>query len=412
MIAKMRNIGEACTAANRFHVADVGRRASSPRSWPSRMGAMKVGRGTEDGRRGRPADRRDAARQGRRAGRGRARQGRRRALVGGTRARRRGLLLRARPCSAGVPDDARAAQGGDLRPGRARRSASTRRGGGDRRRQRHRVRPRRLRLHARPQARVPRLRGARDRHGRPQPGHGLQRRRRRSAASSSPASAARAATRASTSTSRPSTSRWRCEAPEAIRSRQIHRPERWSAAGTRRAVAAGCPSPRPWRSPPRRRTGCRPCASCCSRASTSAASSSSRTTRSRKGARAGREPARGARALLEAAAAPGARSRAPVERLTEAESDAYFARARAGSQLGAWASTQGTADPGPRCSRRALADASERYPGEACRGRRTGAATGCVPTRSSSGRAARTASTTARHFPRADGGWRAERLSP
>ena len=26
MIAKMRNIGEACTAANRFHVADVGRR--------------------------------------------------------------------------------------------------------------------------------------------------------------------------------------------------------------------------------------------------------------------------------------------------------------------------------------------------------------------------------------------------
>ena len=27
MIAKMRNIGEACTAANRFHVAGVGRRA-------------------------------------------------------------------------------------------------------------------------------------------------------------------------------------------------------------------------------------------------------------------------------------------------------------------------------------------------------------------------------------------------
>ena len=36
MIAKMRNIGEACTSANRFHVADAGRRASSPRSWPRR----------------------------------------------------------------------------------------------------------------------------------------------------------------------------------------------------------------------------------------------------------------------------------------------------------------------------------------------------------------------------------------
>ena len=36
MIAKMRNIGESCTAANRFHVAGVGRRASSPPSSPRR----------------------------------------------------------------------------------------------------------------------------------------------------------------------------------------------------------------------------------------------------------------------------------------------------------------------------------------------------------------------------------------
>jgi succinate-semialdehyde dehydrogenase / glutarate-semialdehyde dehydrogenase len=48
MIAKMRNIGEACTAANRFHVA-------GPVAGPfaaklaERMGAMKVGRGTDDG---------------------------------------------------------------------------------------------------------------------------------------------------------------------------------------------------------------------------------------------------------------------------------------------------------------------------------------------------------------------------
>jgi len=48
MIAKMRNIGEACTAANRFYVADrvagefTGRMAE-------RMDALKVGRGTEPG---------------------------------------------------------------------------------------------------------------------------------------------------------------------------------------------------------------------------------------------------------------------------------------------------------------------------------------------------------------------------
>jgi succinate-semialdehyde dehydrogenase/glutarate-semialdehyde dehydrogenase len=48
MIAKMRNIGEACTAANRFHVAEpvaaefAGRLAE-------RMGALKIGRGTDEG---------------------------------------------------------------------------------------------------------------------------------------------------------------------------------------------------------------------------------------------------------------------------------------------------------------------------------------------------------------------------
>jgi succinate-semialdehyde dehydrogenase / glutarate-semialdehyde dehydrogenase len=48
MLAKMRNIGEACTAANRFHVHEsvaddfAGRLAE-------RMGALKIGRGTDDG---------------------------------------------------------------------------------------------------------------------------------------------------------------------------------------------------------------------------------------------------------------------------------------------------------------------------------------------------------------------------
>jgi succinate-semialdehyde dehydrogenase/glutarate-semialdehyde dehydrogenase len=48
VIAKMRNIGEACTAANRFHVAAPVAGAFAEKLG-ERMGAMKVGRGTEDG---------------------------------------------------------------------------------------------------------------------------------------------------------------------------------------------------------------------------------------------------------------------------------------------------------------------------------------------------------------------------
>jgi succinate-semialdehyde dehydrogenase / glutarate-semialdehyde dehydrogenase len=48
MIAKMRNIGEACTAANRFHVADAVRDEFTEKL-AERMGKMKVGRGTEEG---------------------------------------------------------------------------------------------------------------------------------------------------------------------------------------------------------------------------------------------------------------------------------------------------------------------------------------------------------------------------
>ncbi len=48
MVAKMRNVGEACTAANRFHVAgSVAEEFASQLG--ERMGSMKVGRGTEDG---------------------------------------------------------------------------------------------------------------------------------------------------------------------------------------------------------------------------------------------------------------------------------------------------------------------------------------------------------------------------
>src|SRR3989440_1365898 len=48
VIAKMRNIGEACTAANRFHVASsvAGEFAEK---LASKMGSLKLGRGTDDG---------------------------------------------------------------------------------------------------------------------------------------------------------------------------------------------------------------------------------------------------------------------------------------------------------------------------------------------------------------------------
>jgi succinate-semialdehyde dehydrogenase / glutarate-semialdehyde dehydrogenase len=48
VIAKMRNMGEACTAANRFHVAE-GVQDEFSEKLAERLGAMKVGRGTEDG---------------------------------------------------------------------------------------------------------------------------------------------------------------------------------------------------------------------------------------------------------------------------------------------------------------------------------------------------------------------------
>jgi succinate-semialdehyde dehydrogenase / glutarate-semialdehyde dehydrogenase len=48
LIAKMRNIGEACTAANRFHVAEPVVKQFAEKL-AEKMGAMRVGRGTEEG---------------------------------------------------------------------------------------------------------------------------------------------------------------------------------------------------------------------------------------------------------------------------------------------------------------------------------------------------------------------------
>jgi succinate-semialdehyde dehydrogenase/glutarate-semialdehyde dehydrogenase len=48
MIAKMRNGGEACTSANRFHIAEKVADQFAEKL-AEKMGAMKVGRGTEEG---------------------------------------------------------------------------------------------------------------------------------------------------------------------------------------------------------------------------------------------------------------------------------------------------------------------------------------------------------------------------
>src|SRR3954447_1526909 len=48
MLAKMRNTGEACTSANRFHV-DASIAGEFAERLAERMGSLKVGRGTEDG---------------------------------------------------------------------------------------------------------------------------------------------------------------------------------------------------------------------------------------------------------------------------------------------------------------------------------------------------------------------------
>lgn len=48
MLAKMRNVGEACTSANRFHVAAPVAEEFAKRLG-ERMGSMKIGRGTEEG---------------------------------------------------------------------------------------------------------------------------------------------------------------------------------------------------------------------------------------------------------------------------------------------------------------------------------------------------------------------------
>ena len=132
MIAKMRNMGEACTAANRFlvheSVAD-----EFAEKLGARMGALVVGRGQDDGRRRRPADRPERRRLGqparhRRRPRRRPPRRRRQAAGDGTRA-----PSTRPPCCVDVPRRVRDRAAGDLRarsprsppsPARTRRSTA------------------------------------------------------------------------------------------------------------------------------------------------------------------------------------------------------------------------------------------------------------------------------------------------
>ena len=72
MVAKMRNMGEACTSANRFHVAGAVADEFAAKL-AEKMGSLKLGPRRRGGHRRRPADRRHPARQGRRARAGRDR---------------------------------------------------------------------------------------------------------------------------------------------------------------------------------------------------------------------------------------------------------------------------------------------------------------------------------------------------
>ena len=127
LIAKMRNIGEACTAANRFYVADA-LYDSFIEALGERMESLKVGRGTEEGVEVGPLIDDEQRGEGPRAGRRRRRQGCAGWWAAAGRPTARATSTR-RPCWR-HPRRGAAAEGGDLRTGRTG-QALLRRGGGD-----------------------------------------------------------------------------------------------------------------------------------------------------------------------------------------------------------------------------------------------------------------------------------------
>jgi pyridoxamine 5'-phosphate oxidase len=105
------------------------------------------------------------------------------------------------------------------------------------------------------------------------------------------------------------------------------------------------------------------------------------------------------------------RAEGPVERLAGDESDAYFASRARGSQLGAWASQQGSVIPGREVLDDRLAELAEHYGEEVPRPEFWGGYL-LRPTAIEfwEGRPNRLHDRT--HYLREDDGWRSERLSP
>ena len=170
MIAKMRNMGEACTAANRFYVHEKVHDEFA-KKLTAKMGGLKIGNGLDDGVALGPLVNKDgldkvvelvddAVQKGAKVLTGGKAPGRQGLLLSGDRAHR----------GAGWREDA---QRGDFRPGRRDPEIQVR-GRGHQARQRHRIRPGRVSLHQGPEPRHAGFGKARFRHDRPQPRPGLR----------------------------------------------------------------------------------------------------------------------------------------------------------------------------------------------------------------------------------------------